>query len=60
MKQPKVEVKGKLVVITIDTDTERVPSSAGKMDMIASTGGFMWVDGTNGLKVSILAGYKAK
>ncbi len=40
MNNVKTELKGKLLVITIDTSAEGKLSASGKSHVIASTGGF--------------------
>lgn len=55
----KVEQKGRLVVITLDPDAERRPSSSGKMDLTVSG---QWQESPTvpGFKFAVNAGYKAE
>lgn len=40
MNNVTTEVKGKMLIITVDTSKPGKPSASGKTDVIASTGGF--------------------
>lgn len=50
--------EGKHVFIRLDMKAKGEPSSTGKMNLTANTGGFKKVEGTD-FKVYVMAGYDA-
>jgi hypothetical protein len=50
-----LKLEGKTLIIRINTDSAGTPSKSGKMSLIASTHGFVRVDGTD-LKLSLNLG----
>lgn len=54
----EIAVDGKHVYLKIDPKAKKEVSSSGKMDLTTSTGGFKDVDGFDGFRLSVMAGYK--
>lgn len=55
----EVAVEGKFVIVKVDTDKAKgEPSSSGKMELTASTGGFKDIEGTKGFRISLMGGYR--
>jgi hypothetical protein len=50
-----IKLEGKVLVIRIPTDAKPVSSKSGKMQLLASTHGFVRIDGTD-LKLSLNLG----
>ena len=59
MKNVKMEVKGKILMITVDLSQSNGISASGKSETIASTGGNIDVPGTDGVKIGLNV-YKKK
>jgi hypothetical protein len=54
-----MEVKGKVLTITVDLSQQHGISASGKSEVIASTGGNIEVPGTDGVKIGLNV-YKKK
>lgn len=49
----KCTVKGNTLTIEVDLTKNLGPSTSGKSDFVANTGGFMAVEGHDGVKMSL-------
>ena len=54
----KVAVVDNQLILAVDLAVNLGPSSTGKMNMIAKTGGFTMVPNTGGVKINFNAGKK--
>ena len=53
MKNIEMSVNGNTLTIKIDLDKTFGPSKSGKTEIVATTGGNVTVEGTDGVKIGI-------
>ena len=57
---PSFVIDGNELVLRVPLDRSAArPSSSGKMVLVAETGGWLTVPGTDNLRINVMAGYKA-
>jgi hypothetical protein len=53
MKNVQIEVRGQLLIITVDLAQSQGPSASGKTEIIATTGGNIAVPGREEIKLGL-------
>jgi hypothetical protein len=53
MKNVQIEVRGQLLIITVDLEQSQGPSASGKTEIIATTGGNIAVPGREEIKLGL-------